>query len=193
MKIKDFDEKAKIGTKIVYAGKVYTIQDINRKAHEALIMAFGFVRCSEFDIYYGGDPKKYMTEEVIHMGRTPKKVQVTHIDGRVEIYDSVNDAAHDMGITEKKLRYEIYRFKSIGRSQLCKEIKYIENEKPNNENPGRPGYSIIATYKDGTKRRFPTAWEAAEVFGYTANHIRAICRGEFDQREDYTLKYEKDC
>lgn len=193
MKIKDFDEKVRIGTKIVYSGKVYTIQDINRKTHEALIMTFGFVRCSEFELYEGGDPKKYRTEEVIHMGRIPKKVQVTKKDGTVEIFDSVVDAANHFGVSEKKIRDEIYRHQNTCNNQLGVRIQYIENEKPKKESSGRPEYAIIATYRDGTKKRFKTAKEASEVFGYTANHIRAICRGEFDQREDYTLKYEKDC
>lgn len=192
MKIKDFDEKVKIGTKIVYAGKVYTIQDINRKTHEALIMMSGFVRCSEFELYVGGDPKKYNTAEVIHMGRFPKKVQVTHKDGTIEIFDSAQDAALHFGVNEKKIRDEIYRHQRTCNNSMGIKMQYIENEKkPKKEKVGRPEYGIVARYDDGTEKHFKTAKEAADEFGYTPNHIRAICRGEFE-KEGYTLSYERD-
>ncbi len=35
MKIKEFDEKVRIGSEVVFEGKICHVRDLNRKTHEA--------------------------------------------------------------------------------------------------------------------------------------------------------------
>lgn len=35
MKIKEFDEKVRIGSEVVFKGKICHVRDLNRKTHEA--------------------------------------------------------------------------------------------------------------------------------------------------------------
>lgn len=72
MKIKEFDEKVRIGSEVVFEGKICHVRDLNRKTHEASLgRSELWVRCSEFELYTGGEVPCYVEEKdpLIKMGR----------------------------------------------------------------------------------------------------------------------------
>ena len=72
MKIKEFNEKVCIGSEVVFEGKVRQVRDINRKTHEASLgRSELWVRCSEFEPYYGGEVPPYVAdkEPLVKLGR----------------------------------------------------------------------------------------------------------------------------
>ena len=64
MKIKDFEEKALIGTKVRYRRQVHTITDRNLRTHEAILDKFRHVRCSEIEL--AEEPAKKKPGKVFH-------------------------------------------------------------------------------------------------------------------------------
>lgn len=85
MKIKEFDEKVRIGSEVVFEGKICHVRDLNRKTHEASLgRSELWVRCSEFEPYYGGEVPPYVAdkEPPVRMGRPPKPVIAIFADGR---------------------------------------------------------------------------------------------------------------
>ncbi len=50
MKIKDFQQKVRIGTKILFEQKLYEVKDIIRARHSVVINRSRVVRCSEIEL-----------------------------------------------------------------------------------------------------------------------------------------------
>lgn len=50
MKIKEFDEKVRVGSEIRYKGKTLKVVDIERREHVAIIGHAKRVRCSEIEL-----------------------------------------------------------------------------------------------------------------------------------------------
>lgn len=50
MKIKDFQQKVRIGTKILFEEKLYEVKDIIRARHSVVINRSRVVRCSEIEL-----------------------------------------------------------------------------------------------------------------------------------------------
>lgn len=101
MKIKDFDTLIHIGSEVVYKGKVCQIRDINRKTHEASLgRSELWVRCSEFEPYYGGEVPPYVAdkEPPVRMGRPPKPVIAIFEDGRRVFYQTTKEAAKELKV-----------------------------------------------------------------------------------------------
>lgn len=50
MTIKEFEEKARIGTTVSFRGKQYIITDRDLRTHEAVLGKFRRARCSEIEL-----------------------------------------------------------------------------------------------------------------------------------------------
>ena len=122
MKIKDFNDKAKSGTKIVYAGRVYTIQDINRTTHEAQFAGGSrLIRCSEFELCQGGEIPPYVEdkEPAAKMGRPPKPVIAIFKSGRTSVFDSIDKASEVLNISIHMINRVLY-----GKAKYAKGIRF---------------------------------------------------------------------
>lgn len=101
MKINEFNEKVSIGSEVVHQGKVRQVRDINRKTHEASLgKSELWVRCSEFEPYYGGEVPCYVEEEEppARMGRPPKPVIAIFEDGRRVFFQTTKEAAKELKV-----------------------------------------------------------------------------------------------
>lgn len=101
MKIKEFDEKVRIGSEVVFEGKICHVRDLNRKTHEASLgRSELWVRCSEFELYTGGEVPCYVEEKdpPIKMGRPPKPVIAIFADGRRVFYQTTKEAAKELKV-----------------------------------------------------------------------------------------------
>lgn len=101
MKIKEFDEKVRIGSEVVFEGKICHVRDLNRKTHEASLgRSELWVRCSEFELYTGGEVPCYVEEKdpPVKMGRPPKPVIAIFEDGRRVFYQTTKDAAKELKV-----------------------------------------------------------------------------------------------
>lgn len=101
MKIKDFDEKVRIGSQISFNGMVYAVVDIDRRTHEAIVGKAAIrIRCSEFEPYYGGEVPPYVAdkEPPVKMGRPPKPVIAIFADGRRVFYQTTKEAAKELKV-----------------------------------------------------------------------------------------------
>lgn len=114
MKIKEFNEKVCIGSEVVFEGKVRQVRDINRKTHEASLgRSELWVRCSEFEPYYGGEVPP------VRMGRPPKPVIAIFEDGRRVFYQTTKEAA-------KELKVEIRTIQMVlgGKQKTARGIRF---------------------------------------------------------------------
>lgn len=87
MKIKDFDEKVRIGSQISFNGMVYAVVDIDRRTHEAIVGKAAIrIRCSEFELYTGGKvaPCKY-NDPPVKLGRPGKPVVAIFQNGKRKV------------------------------------------------------------------------------------------------------------
>lgn len=101
MKIKEFDEKVRIGSEVVFKGKICHVRDLNRKTHEASLgRSELWVRCSEFELYTGGEVPCYVEEKdpPIKMGRPGKPVIAIFADGRRVFYQTTKEAAKELKV-----------------------------------------------------------------------------------------------
>lgn len=107
MKIKEFNEKVRIGSEVVYKGKVCKVSDIYRKTHEALLGRSELrIRCSEFELYTGGEVQPYVEEKEppVKMGRPPKPVIAIFDDGRRIYYETTRKAAQELKVSSKTIQ-----------------------------------------------------------------------------------------
>lgn len=107
MKIKEFDEKVRIGSEVVFEGKIRQVVDIIRKTHEAILgKAAIVVRCSEFELYTGGEVQPYVEEKEppVKMGRPPKPVIAIFDDGRRIYYETTRKAAQELKVSSKTIQ-----------------------------------------------------------------------------------------
>lgn len=106
MKIKDFDEKVRIGSQISFNGMVYVVVDIDRRTHEAIVGKAAIrIRCSEFELYTGGKvtPRKY-NDPPVKLGRPPKPVIAIFDDGRRIYYETTRKAAQELKVSSKTIQ-----------------------------------------------------------------------------------------
>lgn len=96
MKIKDFDEKVRIGTTVFHLGDKTVVQDIRRREHLAQLAYHGWLRCSEFDLVpetgnagmYRKNPNGWC-----------KPVKACFPDGTERHFDSLMEAAKAINIS----------------------------------------------------------------------------------------------
>ena len=111
MKIKEFDEKVRIGSQVVFEGKIRQVVDIIRKTHEAiLVKAAIVVRCSEFELYTGGEVQPYVEENdpPVKLGRPGKPVVAIFQDGRREVFTSLSKASEVLGISRHTIKRALH-------------------------------------------------------------------------------------
>lgn len=111
MKIKEFDEKVRIGSQVVFEGKIRQVVDIIRKTHEAILgKAAIVVRCSEFELYTGGEVPCYVEEKdpPIKMGRPGKPVVAVFQNGRREVFTSLSKASEILGISRHTIKRALH-------------------------------------------------------------------------------------
>lgn len=122
MKIKEFDEKVRIGSEVVYKGKVCKVSDIYRKTHEALLGRSELrIRCSEFELYTGGEVPCYVEEKdpPIKMGRPKKPVIAIFKSGRTSVFDSIDKASEVLNISIHMINRVLY-----GKAKYAKGIRF---------------------------------------------------------------------
>ena len=111
MKIKEFDEKVRIGSQVVFEGKIRQVIDIIRKTHEAILgKAAIVVRCSEFELYTGGEVQPYVEENdpPVKLGRPVKPVVAIFQDGRREVFTSLSKASEVLGISRHTIKRALH-------------------------------------------------------------------------------------
>lgn len=122
MKIKEFNEKVCIGSEVVFEGKVRQVRDLNRKTHEASLgRSELWVRCSEFEPYYGGEVPPYVAdkEPPVRMGRPPKPVIAIFKSGRTSVFDSIDKASEVLNISIHMINRVLY-----GKAKYAKGIRF---------------------------------------------------------------------
>ena len=122
MKIKDFDEKVRIGSEVVFKGKICHVRDLNRKTHEASLGRFElWVRCSEFELYTGGEVPRYVEEKdpPVKTGRPKNPVTAIFKNGRTSVFDSVEAASDALDISMYSIKKVLY-----GKAKHAKGIRF---------------------------------------------------------------------
>lgn len=122
MKIKEFDEKVRIGSQVVFEGKIRQVVDIIRKTHEAILgKAAIVVRCSEFELYTGGEVPPYVEDEEppVKMGRPTKPVIAILKNGEQQEFESINKAALALNVSRYSINMVLY-----GRAKYVKGIHF---------------------------------------------------------------------
>lgn len=122
MKIKEFDEKVRIGSEVVFEGKICHVRDLNRKTHEASLgRSELWVRCSEFELYTGGEVPPYVEdkEPPVKMGRPTKPVIAILKNGEQQEFESINKAALALNVSRYSINMVLY-----GRAKYVKGIHF---------------------------------------------------------------------
>ena len=122
MKIKEFDEKVRIGSEVVFEGKICHVRDLNRKTHEASLgRAELWVRCSEFELYTGGEVPCYVEEKdpPVKTGRPKKPVIAIFKSGRTSVFDSIDKASEVLNISIHMINRVLY-----GKAKYAKGIRF---------------------------------------------------------------------
>ncbi len=122
MKIKEFDEKVRIGSEVVFKGKICHVRDLNRKTHEASLgRAELWVRCSEFELYTGGEVPCYVEEKdpPVKTGRPKKPVIAIFKSGRTSVFDSIDKASEVLNISIHMINRVLY-----GKAKYAKGIRF---------------------------------------------------------------------
>lgn len=110
MKIKDFDEKVRIGSQISFNGMVYAVVDIDRRTHEAIVGKAAIrIRCSEFELYTGGKvtPRKY-NDPPVKLGRPGKPVVAVFQNGKRKVFTSLSEASDVLGISRHTIKRALH-------------------------------------------------------------------------------------
>lgn len=108
MKIKEFNEKVRIGSQISFNGMVYVVVDIDRRTHETIVGKAAIrIRCSEFELYTGGEVPCYVekNDPPFKLGRPGKPVVAIFQNGKRKVFTSLSEASDVLGIS----RYTIKR------------------------------------------------------------------------------------
>lgn len=110
MKIKDFDEKVRIGSQISFNGMVYAVVDIDRRTHEAIVGKAAIrIRCSEFELYTGGkvSPRKY-NDPPVKLGRPSKLILAILPSGERVRFENMNEAIIKLNLTRYRIEKVLY-------------------------------------------------------------------------------------
>ena len=94
MKIKDFDEKVRIGSTVIYKSQAVRVEDILRSEHTAKLNREGWVRCSEFELSLPGVKAVRKRDVPVNI----KPVIVIFPDGSRARFESATQAALQLGI-----------------------------------------------------------------------------------------------
>ena len=95
MKIKDFNEKVRIGSTVYIGDRKVTVEDIDRRTHEAYILRFGWVRCSEFELR-----RVNLRERAAYYGRlNSKPLTAIFPNGKRKNFASATEAARQTGLS----------------------------------------------------------------------------------------------
>ena len=99
MKIKDFNEKVRIGTTVYIGRTKVIIEDINRRTHSAFFKRRGWLRCSEFEL----QPE---SRNPVDGKRTRRahRVMAKFTDDRTWIFFSSREASEAFGISEGRVQ-----------------------------------------------------------------------------------------
>ena len=111
MKIKEFDEKVRIGSEVMFEGKICHVRDLNRKTHEASLgRSELWVRCSEFELYTGGEVPCYVEEKdpPIKMGRPSKPILAILPSGERVRFENMNEAIVKLNLTRYRIEKVLY-------------------------------------------------------------------------------------
>lgn len=111
MKIKDFDEKVRIGSQISFNGMVYVVVDIDRRTHEAIVGKAAIrIRCSEFELYTGGEVQPYVEENdpPVKLGRPGKPVVAIFQNGKRKVFTSLSEASDVLGISRHTINRALH-------------------------------------------------------------------------------------
>ena len=122
MKIKEFDEKVRIGSEVVFEGKICHVRDLNRKTHEASLgRSELWVRCSEFELYTGGEVPCYVEEKdpPVKTCRPKKPVIAIFKSGRTSVFDSIDKASEVLNISIHMINRVLY-----GKAKYAKGIRF---------------------------------------------------------------------
>lgn len=122
MKIKEFDEKVRIGSQISFNGMVYVVVDIDRRTHEAIVGKAAIrIRCSEFELYTGSEVPCYVEENdpPVKLGRPRKPVTAIFKNGRTSVFDSVVEVSYALDIPIHTIKNVIY-----GKIKHAKGIRF---------------------------------------------------------------------
>lgn len=121
MKIKEFNEKVHIGSEVVFEGKVRQVRDLNRKTHEASLgRSELWVRCSEFELYYGEVPPYVADKEPpVRIGRPKKPVIAIFKSGRTSVFDSIDKASEVLNISIHMINRVLY-----GKAKYAKGMRF---------------------------------------------------------------------
>ena len=122
MKIKDFDEKVRIGSQISFNGMAYAVVDIDRRTHEAIVGKAAIrIRCSEFELYTGGEVPCYVEEKdpPVKTGRPKKPVIAIFKSGRTSVFDSIDKASEVLNISIHMINRVLY-----GKAKYAKGIRF---------------------------------------------------------------------
>lgn len=121
MKIKEFDEKVRIGSQISFNGMVYVVVDIDRRTHEAIVGKAAIrIRCSEFELYTGGEVHPSVENDPpVKAGRPRKPVTAIFKNGRTSVFDSVVEASYALDIPIHTIKNVIY-----GKAKHAKGIRF---------------------------------------------------------------------
>ena len=111
MKIKDFDEKVRIGSQISFNGMVYAVVDIDRRTHEAIVGKAAIrIRYSEFELYTGGEVLPYVEENdpPVKLGRPGKPVVAVFQNGKRKVFTSLSEASDVLGISRHTINRALH-------------------------------------------------------------------------------------
>jgi len=111
MKIKDFDEKVRIGSQISFNGMVYAVVDIDRRTHEAIVGKAAIrIRYSEFELYTGGEVLPYVEENdpPVKLGRPGKPVVAVFQNGKRKVFTSLSEASDVLGISRHTINKALH-------------------------------------------------------------------------------------
>lgn len=111
MKIKEFDEKVRIGSEVVFEGKICHVRDLNRKTHEASLgRSELWVRCSEFELYTGGEVPCYVEEKdpPVKLGRPSKPILAILPSGERVRFENMNEAIVKLNLTRYRIEKVLY-------------------------------------------------------------------------------------
>lgn len=115
MKIKDFDEKVRIGSQVTYNGMIYEVVDIDRREHEAIIGKAAIrIRCSEFELHTGSQAPVRIGDDIeVKLGRPGKPVVAIFQNGKKKLFTSLSEASDVLGISRYTIKRALFGKKHI--------------------------------------------------------------------------------
>lgn len=101
MKIKDFNEKVRIGSTVYIGDRRVTVEDIDRREHTAKIRHSGWVRCSEFELQPNGIADPILSEKRSYKNQY---VVATMPGGERLKFPSLQEAGMSLGLSRSYIK-----------------------------------------------------------------------------------------